>query len=82
MLCQSGTSQRLCFMFDLIVSLLTAPFISGFNGQSETGGVSAPILFSHKLAQAFISSKCPGLMYELSAEKGRWGTHKADLKAF
>ena len=30
-------SQRLCFMFDIIVSPLTGPFINGFNGQSETG---------------------------------------------
>lgn len=82
LLCQTGPSQRLCFMFDLIVSPLTAPFINGFNGQSETGWVSAPILFSHKLAWAFISSKCPSLMYTLTGSEWPRGAHKEWLKAF
>lgn len=82
LLCQTGPSQRLCFMFDLIVSLLTGPFINGFNGQSETGWVSAPILFSHKLAWAFISSKCPSLMYMLTGSEWPRGAHKEWLKAF
>lgn len=82
LLCQTGPSQRLCFMFDLIVSPLTGPFINGFNGQSETGWVSAPILFSHKLAWAFISSKCPSLMYMLTGSEWPRGAHKEWLKAF
>lgn len=82
LLCQTGPSQRLCFMFDLIVSPLTGPFINGFNGQSETSWVSAPILFSHKLAWAFISSKCPSLMYMLTGSEWPRGAHKEWLKAF
>lgn len=37
MLHQKGPSEGLCFIFDLIVCLLTATFINGPNGQSEAG---------------------------------------------
>lgn len=41
---QSDPSKQLCFIFDLIVSPLTATFINSSNGQSEVGRVSALIL--------------------------------------
>lgn len=34
---QKEPSERLCFIFDLIVCPLTATFINGPNGQSEAG---------------------------------------------
>lgn len=57
MLHQNDPSKRLCFIFDLIVSLLTATFINGSNGQSEVGRVTALILFLHTLGLGFTLSK-------------------------
>lgn len=64
---QSDPSKQLCFIFDLIVSPLTATFINSSNGQSEVGRVSAlilsPLLSSpNTIGLCFTLSKCFCLM--------------------
>ncbi len=70
---QKGPSERLCFIFDLIVCPLTATFINGPNGQSETGTHTERESLMYSQPRALLDQNVLALMDTMGGGKGMDG---------